>query len=333
MSSSSWDTISWSPVSRTGSDLDQTPIVGWSKRRVPYEEGSTYLQTLDIWIPNSEGGSSPPEPVSSLSSRVGPWIVYIHGGAWRDPLVDSSSFERTAINLLHSAVSFGGPSIAGIASLNYRLSPHPNHPTHPTGPDASEESNAARTVKHPVHIQDVLTGLAYLQRLGAAKDYILAGHSCGATLAFQVAMDPSRWGLDVGVGCKKPNVIVGLNGLYDLLTFIEQPDTSHAKLGTLYEAFTRGAFGDDKGVWAAVCPTVVEDWKIEWPEGKHVVLVQSSEDTLVPYSQLQLMKERLESPAGASLTVDELPASRDHNDLWKQGDELLKILEQVASKW
>ncbi|POR38887.1 Kynurenine formamidase [Tolypocladium paradoxum] len=290
-----------------------------------------YKQNYPEYYEEGKTNPSSPSFAEEIPHRPGRWIIYIHGGAWRDPLVDSSSFESAALNIL--AAKHTTP-VAGIASLNYPLSSHPNHPTHPAPPrDPSQPIDIAGTAKHPDHILAVLSALAYLQRdLGVAHDYILSGHSCGATLAFQVAMDSQRW---AGIGnkeqvipiIKKPSVIVGLNGLYNLAHFINQPDESHAALVPVYDAFTRGAFGDDEQVWQQVCPTDVEDWAKEWPEGKTVVVVQSREDGLVPYSQTELMKMRLSETS--KLEVKELDAGGDHNDLWKQGDSLAEIMLEV----
>jgi acetyl esterase/lipase len=302
----------------------------WYLPRVPYVPNPTYLHTLDLWVPKAANGSDEQPEAGKIPSHPGPWVIYIHGGAWRDPLVDSSSFEATALTLLSTK---GGTPIAGVASINYPLSSHPNHPTRPSPPkDPSEPVDIARTAKHPDHIIAVISALDYLQSsLGVAHDYVLSGHSCGATLTFQVAMDAKRW---TGAGCKaaptitKPSTLVGLNGLYDLAYFINKPDESHASLAPVYDAFTRGAFGDDEEVWKKVCPTDVQDWSAEWPEGKTVFVVQSREDGLVPYSQIELMKRRLAETS--TVEVKELEADGDHNDLWGKGTRLAEILLEVV---
>ncbi|KAH7139582.1 Alpha/Beta hydrolase protein [Dactylonectria estremocensis] len=322
MSSSTWASIPWSAAG-----------AGWHKHRVPYVSSATHLHTLYLWVPRAnEDASSPPPPAHKIPGTTGKWIVYLHGGAWRDPLVDSSSFDTAALKILAAKSTI---PIAGVASVNYPLSSHPNHPTHPAPPrDPSEPVDVARTAKHPDHIIAVLTALAYLQREhGIIHDYILAGHSCGATLAFQATMDAQRWNVlesdkKIVPAIKKPSVLVGLNGLYDLAHFLQRPDESHTALVPAYDAFTKGAFDDDEKVWKLVCPTDVEDWSKEWPEGKTVFLVQSPDDELVPYSQTGLMKGR---PAKTSnVEVNEIDASGRHNDLWKEGDRLAEILFEVV---
>ncbi|VBB78181.1 Putative protein of unknown function [Podospora comata] len=322
-----WASVPWTSVV----DEESGKVLGWRKSQVPYIPGGVdnsglSLQTLDVWLPASgtPGYATPQAPdAPSLPSQSGHWIVYIHGGAWRDPMIDASSFSPTAINLLQAAASSfskGSVPIAGVASLNYRLSPHPNHPTGGRDPN--------REARHPDHISDVLGGLAFLQRLGGATgSWLLSGHSCGATLAFQAVMAPSRWGLDTAI--VKPTVIVGLNGLYDLAGFITMPPPEYAGLRDAYEEFTRGAFGDDKTVWKDACPATADDWTSEWQEGKQVVLAQSREDSLVPYAQLEKMGAYLSK--SSSLNIREMEAGGDHDDIWKKGDRLAEILYDVVS--
>ncbi|CAP70887.1 uncharacterized protein PODANS_3_9450 [Podospora anserina S mat+] len=322
-----WASVPWTSVV----DEESGKVLGWRKSQVPYIPGGVdnstlSLQTLDVWLPTSgtPGYATPQAPdASSLPSQSGHWIVYIHGGAWRDPMIDASSFSPTAINLLQAAASSfskGSVPIAGVASLNYRLSPHPNHPTGGRDPN--------REARHPDHISDVLGGLAFLQRLGGATgSWLLSGHSCGATLAFQAVMAPSRWGLDTAI--VKPTVVVGLNGLYDLAGFITMPPPEYAGLRDAYEEFTRGAFGDDETVWKDACPATAVDWTSEWQEGKQVVLAQSREDSLVPYDQLEKMGAYLSK--SSSLNIREMEAGGDHDDIWKKGDRLAEILYDVVS--
>ncbi|KAM0230916.1 hypothetical protein ACHAPO_008972 [Fusarium lateritium] len=319
MTSPVWSSIPW---------VDSG--ASWHKHRAPYTVNATYLHTFDVWVPKAANNHTLPAP-DFVPGDQGPWVIYIHGGAWRDPLVDSSSFEAAALKLLGDKES----PISGIVSINYPLSSHPNHPTHPSPPrDPTQPVDIARTAKHPDHIAAVLSAIAYLQNeLGIAHDYVLSGHSCGATLTFQTVMNPDRWGPAAGSmpipKVKKPKVIAPLNGLYDLVTFINNPPESHKKLQPLYVDFTKNAFGDDETVWRDICPTIVSDWSEEWPEGKVVVIAQSKNDGLVPYSQTDLMKEHLKK--NSKLEVIEMPATGDHNDLWKQADEIVEIMKRAVA--
>ena len=95
-------------------------------------------------------------------------------------MVTSTSFKAT-----ESILREKGLPIAGFASISYRLSAHPNHPQDPINTDPKDFQDA----KHPGHIDDVEAALAFLQNTyGFGGRYILVGHSCGATLAFQAVM-------------------------------------------------------------------------------------------------------------------------------------------------
>jgi kynurenine formamidase len=357
LSTESWESIPW--VVQTYLSTPATTSL-YYKASIPYTSTPNALQNLSIWVPAPPNANAVEIPSSSNipCSKAGIWVIYIHGGAWRDPLVTANSFTSTVTSLAtyHSGIFTTSSSsfntsdtdIAGIASINYSLTPK-------TSADAKNDTS--RRAKHPDHILDVLTALAFLQaKAGFGESYILLGHSCGATLALQVAMggmkrwicpslatssfSPSSSNYPVGKEeVKKPIVIVGLNGLYDMPGLIRAPGEKHQHLQALYEDFTRRAFGDDEAVWKDISPASVEDWgKGEWiaeGEGKgetrKIVLVQSKEDSLVPYWQLEDMRDSFSrSSRSAALEVRELEAGGDHNDLWKEGSRLAEIVVDVV---
>ncbi|EPE35129.1 alpha/beta-Hydrolase [Glarea lozoyensis ATCC 20868] len=315
MDQQTWASVPWSIESHGSTAV-------FHKHEVPYTANANALQNMDIWIPvPSTTAQERPSP-ESMPETSGVWVIYVHGGAWRDPLVTSSSFSST---VSHLATSHPLTKIAGFASINYSLSPRTHNPKDPDYTD-----DPSRQAKHPDHITDVLTALAYLQAKAKFSDnYILLGHSCGATLALQVIMSRSEWNASSKVA--KPIAVVGLNGLYDMPTLIREPGEKHAHLQGVYETFTRLAFGDDERVWEEISPISVGDWEGEW-KGKLVVLVQSKEDSLVPYRQLVDMKDKLEKSRGKGLVVSEMEAGGDHNDLWKEGERLAEIVTEVVVK-
>lgn len=81
---------------------------------VAYSDESN-LNTLSLHLPRA--------PTPNDPNRL--FIIYIHGGAWRDPLIDSSSISQTQHHLVQNATPNLQNSISGIATLNYRLSPDP----------------------------------------------------------------------------------------------------------------------------------------------------------------------------------------------------------------
>jgi pimeloyl-ACP methyl ester carboxylesterase len=270
---------------------------------IQYSDESA-LNTLDICFPR---------PLD-WSDSTNLWIIYIHGGAWRDPCISSTSFTKTQSNLLASLIN---SKISGYASLNYRLSPYPSHPTDPSNP-----SDPARNARHPDHINDVLTGILYLQEAYGFEDrYILVGHSCGATLAFQAAMK-RYWGTQyestfaLSLNVVPPLAIVGLEGLYDLPALVvnhsDQP---------VYRDFVTNAFGPSG--WDSVSPTNA-DFDESWPDGKLAVLAYSKNDSLVEEGQWERMKEALEMQGwehgkdGRKVSFFEVRG--EHDEVWETGD-------------
>ncbi|KAE9984828.1 hypothetical protein EG328_008230 [Venturia inaequalis] len=298
-------------------------VNGWIRSTIPYKANANRLQTVDIWLP----------PISGTRNLSEPWVIYIHGGAWRDPRVSSHSFSATVSHLVdgHDAAT---SNFTCIASINYSLSPHPNHPTNPSPPKdlGKEIVDKSRVATHPDHIFDVLTALAFLQeKYHFGSNYVLVGHSCGATLALQVAMDHKRWIDDAwGLKVAKPKSIIGLNGLYDMPKLITSPGTNHENLVPVYTAFMKLAFGANEKVWYDICPSSVDNWAEEWEEGREIILAQSLEDELVPYFQTKDMLKRLNASKNGSLVVREVPAAGDHNFLWEDGKTLAQIILEAV---
>jgi acetyl esterase/lipase len=274
----------------------------------------TYLNTLDICIPR--------EPSTADSTRY--WVLFIHGGGWRDPEIGASSFKQIQEKLLTSSVS---DNISGYASIDYRLSSYPSHPTNPSNP-----SDPARNAVHPDHINDVLAAILYLQEKYHFEDrYILAGHSAGATMAMQVAMKrywgsqyESTYALELNV--VPPIAIVGLSGIYDIPALVKNHEDQ-----AIYRDFIHNAFGASG--WDAVSPTN-GDYDDSWPDGKLVVLAHSPNDSLVEIEQPKAMKDSLvaqgwkESGERKWKTYYELKG--EHDEIWDTGEAAEAI--EVAIK-
>lgn len=183
--------------------------------------------------------------------------------AWRDPLIKADSFAPT----LHHIVGSHGSSldrIAGFASLDYTLSGGGGG-----GPDSDSDPNSdrSRSGRHPDHVVDVLRGIVFLQEItGFAEDYILLGHSCGATLSFQVLMDGARWVVPPRLSggseradstpsvpppppkVTKPIAVIGLDGIYDLPGLIRDPGEARALDPRVRGLYARGLWRRREGV-------------------------------------------------------------------------------------
>ncbi|KAL4893894.1 Alpha/Beta hydrolase protein [Aspergillus ambiguus] len=261
-------------------------------------------------------------------SNTGYWLVLIHGGAWRDPTQTSTNYLAPISNLLSPKIrnNTAPLPIAGIASISYRLSEHPDHPQDPK----STLIHDLRTAKHPDHIKDVQAALAFLQaRYGFGDRYVLVGHSCGAILAFQSVMGRFRSANDVSV----PRAILGMAGIYNIRLIRDM----HPGVAA-YQEIIEGAFGADENGWDAASPAVVDGeegveggWGVS---GRLAVLAHSSEDGLVDLEQRDAMRTALRrweavSPGRA---VELLDLTGQHDEAWEKGDELARGIIFVLEK-
>jgi kynurenine formamidase len=268
-------------------------------------------------------------PIPQGPNRL--FLIYIHGGAWRDPEILASSFSATENHLLSQATPKTQAKISGIATLNYRLSPYPSHPTNPSNPH-----DPARNARHPDHINDVLTALLYLQEKYAfGKRYILIGHSCGATLAFQVAMkrfwgsqyDPTA-ALELNV--EPPVGIIGVSGIYDIPALVDENVAQPA-----YSDLVVNALGSERKVWEEASP-VNGDYEEGWQDGKLVVLVHSEDDELVSTTQARAMLKRVGKQGFSSGSDGEKVrkfkhlSGCKHDEVWEDGKDLAGIILEAV---
>lgn len=181
--------------------------------------------------------------------------------------------------------------VAGFASLNYRLSPHPSFAQDP----ATTPSFAARAARHPDHLDDVVCGLRFLQRaLGLGGDYVLFGHSAGAFLAYQALLGPAcRAGAGGGAGpdVALPAAVVGFEGIYDLVGL-------DGRMGGGYAGFIGAAFGADRAAWRDASPATAAGSFGAWAGQRGprlAVLAHSADDELVDMPELETMERRLKA--------------------------------------
>ncbi|KAF2761551.1 hypothetical protein EJ05DRAFT_176251 [Pseudovirgaria hyperparasitica] len=313
---------------------------------VPYGSQKSPLNTLDIFLPHS----SPPDHDKSAI-----WVLFIHGGAWRDPTQTSTEILPLLNYLYKSPSSIPDlpnpcppapslpdpaqrrtyeddgvdirPYIAGFASLNYRLSPD---------------------VKHPEHIRDVSDAIAHLVReYGVGRDvqFVLLGHSCGATLAAQYV---SGLGLDRARQQDRvhPIALGLLAGIFDLGAFVAR----HAD-SPVYRDIVEGAFGRDEREWLEASPM---QGMYGWEEGKVVLVGWSREDGLVEDAQSEEFVEKLAREQWArkegsgskkiahtegkrrhvgewvGREVVSWPMEGEHDGLWGDGRQLAWVVQELV---
>ncbi|RDW84495.1 hypothetical protein BP6252_02085 [Coleophoma cylindrospora] len=271
-------------------------------------------QRLTVWtklFDNTEDASQDKKD----SPKV--WVIYIHGGAWRDPSISDGSLNPTIEQLVTASSAYKelvDCHVNAFASIDYRLSAHPNHPQDPSSTPADESRNA----KHPDHIQDVQLALSFLQEnYGFGARYILVGHSCGATLAFQTLMPktmPAPKAPYIG-----PMAIAGVAGIYDL-KLLKTTNTHPA-----YVEFLTGAFGPESEVWDRVSPAAYGKFGGAWPTGLLAVLASSKDDSLIDDPQIDSMSDAV---LGVDTRVVRMKKelSGEHDDIWAEGVQLAKVI-------
>ncbi|KAL2817786.1 hypothetical protein BJX63DRAFT_384887 [Aspergillus granulosus] len=292
-----------------------------------FSYGDHALQTITVAnfhpappLHNADAGGS-----LGAGVETGYWVILIHGGAWRDPAQTSISYLMPALDILRSSSSSSLP-ITHLASISYRLSAHPSHPQDPS----TEPSTSLRAAKHPDHLADVQSALSFLQtKYKFGSKYVLVGHSCGATLAFQGVMSrlsPQQTEL------KAPIAILGMAGIYDLRLLRD----SHRDISA-YQDFIEGAFGSDETLWDSVSPAIVtgKEGVEGWASGRVVVLAHSEEDGLCDLAQSLRMKETLgawEKGGEEKRAVHFLPTRGEHDEAWEEGEELARGIVFTVGK-
>lgn len=243
---------------------------------------------------------------------------FLHGGAWRDPRATFDEAQPTITALLggdprHALLPRASSRLAGVASLNYRLSPHPSFAQDPRTTPAL----ARRAARHPDHLADVLAGLRFLQRtFGFGADYVLSGHSAGAFLSYQVLLGPAclppaggpnkEGGGDGGYeydDVELPAAAVGFEGIYDLAGL-------DARRGGSYASFMAPAFGLPGDGWDAASPATAGGGGPgfgpggNWRRGPRLaVLAHSPDDELVDVAECDAMEARLRRDGVANVRV------------------------------
>ncbi|QSZ34375.1 hypothetical protein DSL72_005967 [Monilinia vaccinii-corymbosi] len=286
------------------------------------------LQTLSIYARRFPQGEKPAtgavsEPVTN-SSKI--WVIYIHGGAWRDPLVTASSILPTINRLLNSSVEF---KILSFASIDYRLSSHPSFPQD----SSSVPKHTYRNAKHPDHLQDVCSALSYLQSKCSIEDqYLLVGHSCGATLAMQILMGKEllhSWGVPYeSLNFKLPKYVLGVAGIYDLRLLRD----THPH--PAYNEFLTEAFGSNERMWDEVSPARFPNFEEFGKCGKILAFATSKDDELVGGNQLDVMVENAQGNDGGIVMKNLKNMLKGaHDETWATGDlaDAIKVVLDLVN--
>ncbi len=203
-------------------------------------------------------------------------------------------------------------SVAGFASINYRLSPYPSHHKHPSSP-----GDNSRNVHYPAHLSDVSRALLYLDaKYRINNRYLLAGHSAGATLAFEL----NNYYLPK-TQLPQPACVLGISGIYDLDAFI----ISHSEIPA-YRMLIENAF-PNKSLWEEASPNKSRlPETAKWQDARLIIISHSGDDELVEEAQASYMLERARLAPNSKEKVHFLPATGAHDEIWQSGHILAGLI-------
>lgn len=146
--------------------------------------------------------------------------------------------------------------------------------------------------------------------------YLLAGHSCGATLAFQIP--------EMGEGGERvprPRCVVGSEGIYDLPALVER--NQHP----FYREFVVSAFGDDEAAWVEASPRRAAAGSKLWEKAGLLLISHSDEDEYVEKAQSLDMLERIQATKTDAQDAVYVPAEGRHDEVHEKGEELARVIK------
>ncbi|KAK2054668.1 alpha/beta-hydrolase, partial [Colletotrichum caudatum] len=268
-----------------------------------YQYGPNVLQTYDIYIPSISENSSIP------SNKY--WLVWIHGGFYRDFAQNSTGVNAAIASLEANSPDILANQVAGIASLNYRLSALPG--VQPSDTPADELQNA----RWPDHMGDAVAALKDLnERHPIDGNCVLSGHSVGAQISFSAALETLR---DPAV--PEPAAVLGISGIYDYPHLhATNPD---------YDYLVLNAMREDQLV--AASPAKVAAQRYAALGSKALVLAHSRDDGLVPWDQTEAMGATLESLPELGKKTRFIELQGAHNDIWRNGVALAKAFTETLA--
>jgi|SRR5688572_18254165 pimeloyl-ACP methyl ester carboxylesterase len=270
---------------------------------------------------------------------------FVHGGGFRDPLSSFHDFEPSLEAVLKSD-NITASSIRGFASIDYRLSPHPGFPQD----YAKTPATQLRVARHPDHIFDIRAALAYLDKqYSLGQDYILLGHSAGATLVYQLLMGEAA--LASQPNCRQssqrtsnpfedcselqdlskeflaplPRVIIGISGVYDFPGLVTRFEGVR---DGLYRSFVTGAYGSDVQLWKEVSPVNYRG-KFSWPGGIAAILAWSPEDTVIDELEIDCMVRKMKRDGTPVAVIKDLTG--EHDVVWEQGDQVARLIAEALA--
>ncbi|KAF9872099.1 hypothetical protein CkaCkLH20_10436 [Colletotrichum karsti] len=253
-----------------------------------YSYGPNVLQSYDVYIPVSANETA-------ISDKY--WIVYLHGGFYRDFAQNSTSIEAAITSLEVNNSDVLSNKVAGIASLNYRLSALPG--VQPNNTPTNELQNA----RWPDHLNDAVAAVKDLgKRYPIDGKYVIGGHSVGAQISFLAILETLK---DASI--PKPVGVLGTSGIYDY----PQLHATHPD----YDYLVLNAMREDQLVEAS--PAKID--------------AESRNDGLVPWDQVEAIEATLESVPELKSKTSIVELDGQHNEIWRGGVQLAKAFTETLA--
>lgn len=202
--------------------------------------GNQDLQKVAVYKHNSN-------TLSNLPKR---WLIFIHGGAWRDP---NNTYEDG--NFLISSLLNSFPNVLSAASIKYRLT-----------------SNKPVSAIYPDFVEDLILSLDFLDKNYPIDEFILVGHSAGAFNALACLTPENNLLKAYSNVLSKCKSVIGIAGIYSLPLLLDEDKS--------YNGFIEEAFGMNHSAWPLLAEKLASS-----PLHKDVklLIVYSKEDELLNY--------------------------------------------------
>lgn len=199
-------------------------------------------------------------------------VVFIHGGAWRDPT--NTCLDADAMADYMAKMGPERSREANFFSLDYRLTPEAHHPD---------------------FLLDVLLAMLNILALLPNKKLLLCGHSVGATLALQY-LDALRL-VDRSLPIN-PEKVVLLDGIYNIPLLLEEYPS--------YSSFVQEAHIGSDYIQATQFSLVLSDYSGQF------LVIQSTKDELLSLNQTENLLKWFESQnIVAKLVISDFGAHND----------------------
>lgn len=255
-----------------------------------YSYGSSDLQKLAVYKHN----------VNDLSSLPSRWLIFIHGGAWRDK---NNTYEDG--NFLISSLLNTFPNKMSAASINYRLT--------------SDKPIAAT---YPDFVNDLISSLNFLDHKFSIDEFVLVGHSAGAFNALACLAPEKKILESYNNVLSKCKTVIGIAGIYSLPLLLDE-DSS-------YSGFVEEAFGTDHSAWPLLAEKLAAS---SLHKNVKLLVVYSKEDELLNYKyQPKYALETFPSILGRQNVIIETTDGH-HEDTYKSPktvEIITKFLHQLG---